>query len=76
MPKSAWCSTMMSVGAALRQSIVLRDVSPKPIGISFMLYTTTPVPCGVFSVILPSPAFNTWFPYRKDISDDGFTHTL
>jgi hypothetical protein len=73
---SAWCRTTISVGAAFLQSIVLLDVSPKPIGMSDMLYTTTPAPCGVFSVIRPSPAFSTWFPYRNDISDDGLTHTL
>lgn len=32
--------------------------------------------CGVFSVIRPSPLLSTWFPYKKDISAEGFTHTL
>eukprot|EP00958_Prasinococcus_capsulatus_P019520 scaffold2418_cov296-Prasinococcus_capsulatus_cf.AAC.1 len=31
---------------------------------------------GVLSVMRPKPDLSTWLPYKKDISAEGFTHTL
>lgn len=45
-------------------------------GISVIEKKTTPWYCGVFSVIRPSPDFDTWLPYRNDCSALGFSHTL
>nr|GMD04967.1 RHOMBOID-like protein 10, chloroplastic [Ipomoea batatas] len=50
--------------------------TPNPSGTSDIENTTTPSCSLTFSVILPTPPFNTLFPYRKLISDVGFSQTL
>jgi len=74
-PTSAWWNTTIAFGSAARHSPVDLAVTPNPNGTSLIEYTTTPVYPGVFSVILPSPAFAMWFPYNQLISADGLTHT-
>ena len=74
LPTSAWWNTTMPLGSIFLQSDVDFAVTPNPKGISDMLYTTTPVYAGVFSVILPSPDFSTWLPYIYCISAEGLTH--
>lgn len=52
------------------------DNSHAPRGTLDMLNTTTPLCCCTPSVIRPRPDFDTWLPYRNDISALGFSHTL
>lgn len=58
------------------QSCVDFAATLKPEGMSAVEHTTTPWHWDVFSVIVPSPYFNTWFPYRKDCSTLSFICTL
>lgn len=75
-PISAWCNTTVPVGARFLQLSVLCAAKPKPNGTLFILKTTTPEYCGVFSVILANPVLGIWSPYKNFISLLGLTHTL
>ncbi|WVZ11991.1 hypothetical protein V8G54_016521 [Vigna mungo] len=66
----------MPLGSNFLQSCVDFAATPKPNGTSAMENTTTPSPAAMLSVILPNALFKTWFPYKKDISDCGLSHTL
>jgi hypothetical protein len=67
-PQSACLKQVMPVGSSRLASCVLLAVTPKPNGVSFMLYTTTPWCSGQSSDHLPTCAFTTCEPYKNGIS--------
>jgi hypothetical protein len=73
-PTSAWWNATIDEASSFRQSCVDFAATPNPSGMSDIENTTTPWFAGVFSVIRPKPDFNKWLPYKKLISEVGFTH--